>query len=157
MKKIKELAEKAGIIVTPANGFDRSTISVNEIKFAKLIIQDCIDAVMEGDRHRREYFAESIRERFGIPAAPKKKQSDLIKLLAEKVKAHGHLQFLDVPTAEWPDLIDQIKTLTPIDSGYGTHCHNDVYQIGDWEYDFTYESDSIGNTPIIISRRKTLT
>ena len=36
-------------------------------KFAELIVQECIDAVENtNDRHRRDYFAAKIRERFGV-------------------------------------------------------------------------------------------
>jgi hypothetical protein len=35
-------------------------------KFAELIIQECIEAVMEGDRYRRDYFADKIKQRFGV-------------------------------------------------------------------------------------------
>jgi hypothetical protein len=35
--------------------------------FAKLIVQECISAVEDtNDRHRRDYFAEKIKQHFGI-------------------------------------------------------------------------------------------
>jgi hypothetical protein len=36
-------------------------------QFANLIVAECIDAVENSnDRYRRDYFAEKIRERFGV-------------------------------------------------------------------------------------------
>ena len=32
---------------------------------ADLIIAECVDAVMEGDRHRRDYFADKIHQHWG--------------------------------------------------------------------------------------------
>ena len=38
-----------------------------EQKFAELVVAECIDAVENSnDRYRRDYFAEKIRERFGV-------------------------------------------------------------------------------------------
>ena len=34
--------------------------------FAELIIQECYDVVMTGDRYRREYFADKIKKHFGM-------------------------------------------------------------------------------------------
>lgn len=35
-------------------------------KFAELIIKECYDVVMTGDRYRRDYFAEKILIHFGM-------------------------------------------------------------------------------------------
>jgi len=36
-------------------------------KFAELIVRECISAVEDtNDRHRRDYFAEKIKQHFGI-------------------------------------------------------------------------------------------
>lgn len=36
-------------------------------KFAKLIIQECINVIMnDTDRHRKEYFANLLKEHFGV-------------------------------------------------------------------------------------------
>jgi hypothetical protein len=36
-------------------------------KFAELIVQECISAVEDtNDRHRRDYFAEKIKQHFGV-------------------------------------------------------------------------------------------
>jgi hypothetical protein len=35
-------------------------------KFAELIIKECYDVVMTGDRYRRDYFADKIKKHFGM-------------------------------------------------------------------------------------------
>jgi rubrerythrin len=36
-------------------------------KFAELIIQECVDTIMnDTDRHRKEYFAGLLKEHFGV-------------------------------------------------------------------------------------------
>ena len=34
--------------------------------FAELIIKECYDVVMTGDRYRRDYFADKIKKHFGM-------------------------------------------------------------------------------------------
>ena len=35
-------------------------------KFAELIIEECVGAIMTKERHRAEYFARVVQRRFGI-------------------------------------------------------------------------------------------
>ena len=39
--------------------------SYDEI-FAELIINECVSAIMQKDRHRREYFASVVQKHFGL-------------------------------------------------------------------------------------------
>ena len=34
--------------------------------FGALIVQECYDVVMTGDRYRRDYFADKIKKHFGM-------------------------------------------------------------------------------------------
>ena len=44
-----------------------SQATEQEIKFAELIVRECIDSVENtNDRYRKDYFADKIRERFGV-------------------------------------------------------------------------------------------
>jgi len=36
------------------------------VKFAELIVKECVDVVMDGDRTRRDYFADKIKKHFGV-------------------------------------------------------------------------------------------
>ena len=47
--------------------WEAKILKARDLKFAELLIQECIHAV-EGtnDRYRREYFAGKIREHFGV-------------------------------------------------------------------------------------------
>jgi hypothetical protein len=40
--RIKELAIEAGMIVGEANGFDMTRLMPREVKFAQLIVQECV-------------------------------------------------------------------------------------------------------------------
>ena len=65
--KIKELFNQAGFQYIKEEGIGwAGNYDASLPKLAELIVKECIDAVMEGDRYRREYFADKIRERFGI-------------------------------------------------------------------------------------------
>jgi hypothetical protein len=60
-ERIKELLEQAGVTyaVMPKD-------TVYE-KFAELIVQECADHIMNStDRYRKEYFANMIKEHFGV-------------------------------------------------------------------------------------------
>jgi hypothetical protein len=54
-KRIQELAEQAGLISSEFNGFDRTTITKAEEKFAELIVQECAEMV----RIQNEQFMEN--------------------------------------------------------------------------------------------------
>ena len=59
-ERIRKLSEEAGFRTWRGMG------DAELERFALLIMQECVDAVMEGDRYRRDYFAEKIKQRFGI-------------------------------------------------------------------------------------------
>ena len=63
-EEIRQLADQCFIVDTQGN------ISANEYmieRFAELIVQECIHAVEDtNDRYRKEYFANQIRNRFGV-------------------------------------------------------------------------------------------
>jgi hypothetical protein len=63
---ITGLAIKAGLISDQQNGFDRTRLAPTEQRFAELIIERCVEVVMEGDRYRRDYFAAKIKQHFGV-------------------------------------------------------------------------------------------
>ena len=44
-ERIKELAIEAGMIVGEANGFDMTRLMPREVKFAELIVRECIDKI----------------------------------------------------------------------------------------------------------------
>jgi hypothetical protein len=46
-KRIKELALQAGMIVGEANGFDMTRMMPREVKFAELIVEECMRQVEE--------------------------------------------------------------------------------------------------------------
>jgi hypothetical protein len=62
-KNIRELAEQSGY----QEGFRFALEDFDLEKFADLIIKECIDAIMNNtDRHRKEYFANLVKEHFGV-------------------------------------------------------------------------------------------
>jgi len=68
-ERIKELAEQAISNVRFWKAEKESyVVDQDELaKFAELIVRECIDAVENtNDRYRRDYFADKIRERFGV-------------------------------------------------------------------------------------------
>ena len=63
--RIEELAYQSGIALgnNYAEGSRRDLLE----KFAELIIRECISAVEDtNDRYRKDYFANKIREHFGV-------------------------------------------------------------------------------------------
>jgi hypothetical protein len=63
-ERIRELAEQVGF------GWDDKyhwyVGSRQMEKFAELIVRECVDVIMTGDRHRRHYFADKIKKHFGV-------------------------------------------------------------------------------------------
>jgi hypothetical protein len=58
-ERIRELATQAGYL-----DFDYAIIAH---KFADLLIRECISVIEDtNDRHRKDYFAEKIKQHFGI-------------------------------------------------------------------------------------------
>lgn len=65
-KKIKQFAEQA---IHDDNGETLHFLPNPRYieKFSKLIIQECIDVILNNtDRHRKEYFANLLKEHFGV-------------------------------------------------------------------------------------------
>ena len=46
-ERIKELAEQAGMIIGDASNFDMAKFMPKEVKFAELIVQECMNAVCD--------------------------------------------------------------------------------------------------------------
>lgn len=68
--KIIELKHKAWDVVRLAEGEDDTPFSITpefEDVFANMIIQECIDHIMNSnDRYRKEYFATLLKEHFEV-------------------------------------------------------------------------------------------
>jgi len=65
-KKIKQFSEQA---IHDDNGETLHFLPNPRYieKFSNLIIQECIDVIMNNtDRHRKEYFAGLLKEHFGV-------------------------------------------------------------------------------------------
>ena len=71
-ERIQELHKQAvayALSVCDADGVyqGREYLQVIREKFAELIVKECIHAVEDtNDRYRKEYFANQIRNRFGV-------------------------------------------------------------------------------------------
>ena len=77
-ERIKQLAVEAGMIVGEPNGFDMTRLMPKEVKFAELIVRECVDIVsgtavntppndlFYGYNLGVNKAAENIKERFGI-------------------------------------------------------------------------------------------
>ena len=77
-ERIKELAVEAGMIVGEPNRFDMTRLMPKEVKFAELIVRECVDIVsgtavntppndlFYGYNLGVNKAAENIKERFGI-------------------------------------------------------------------------------------------
>lgn len=67
---IKELAVKANLIAAEANGFDRTTLTPAEKRFAELIVRECAELTL--DYKNTQHYAgwldyrDEIRNHFGI-------------------------------------------------------------------------------------------
>jgi hypothetical protein len=72
--RILELADQAGRIpmldcIDRETGDRITTFMFSEesmSKFAESIVQECVDVIMEGDRTRRDYFADKVKKHFGV-------------------------------------------------------------------------------------------
>ena len=69
-ERIKELAKEAGITTNLNTDFFNKDanqwVDYFSEKFAELIIKECYDVLMTGDRYRRDYFADKILKHFGV-------------------------------------------------------------------------------------------
>lgn len=63
-KRILELAEQASVEYIASEQW----VFTNEelARFAEFIVQECVDVIMEGDRTRRDYFADKVKKHFGV-------------------------------------------------------------------------------------------
>ena len=48
-ERIKQLAVEAGMIVGEPNGFDMTRLMPKEVKFAELIVQECLDVINQSN------------------------------------------------------------------------------------------------------------
>ena len=64
-EQIKSLAIQCGVVESHVD-WEAAGGNLLE-KFANLIIQECIDTLLnDTDRHRKEYFAGLLKEHFGV-------------------------------------------------------------------------------------------
>ena len=65
-ERIKELAEQAGMIIGDASNFDMTKFMPKEVKFAELIVQECLNICEEmGDNGKDgHYCADKIAKTF---------------------------------------------------------------------------------------------
>ena len=64
-------------------------------------------------------------------------------------------EWKDVDKSLWPIVLMAIRTKKPVDSNWGTHCYNTVYNIDGNLYDLTYELGTIGEYPCSITMKAT--
>ena len=82
-ERIKQLAEQAGMIVGEPNGFDMTRLMPKEVKFAELIIQECVSVINteagereDDDEYERawkmgtEFAVYQIKQHFGVSTHP---------------------------------------------------------------------------------------
>ena len=72
-ERIKQLAVEAGMIVGEPNGFDMTRLMPKEVKFAELIVKECIDRASIGNGHGNNqwdraltFASNSIKDHFGV-------------------------------------------------------------------------------------------
>ena len=72
-ERIRQLAEQAGMIVGDAGEFDMAKFMPKEVKFAELIVAECIDQASIGNGHGNNqwdraltFAANSIKDHFGV-------------------------------------------------------------------------------------------
>jgi hypothetical protein len=72
-ERIRELAIEAGMIVGEANGFDMTRLMPKEVKFAELIVQECIGVLNKrfmGDLNREDMEVRrciaDVEKHFGV-------------------------------------------------------------------------------------------
>ena len=67
-EKIKELALQAGIISAEYNGFDSTSLTTSQRKFAELIVKECMNTIAESREVRQTayYYRNRVAEHFGV-------------------------------------------------------------------------------------------
>ena len=71
-ERIKQLAVEAGMIVGEPNGFDMTRLMPKEVKFAELIVRECMgicyrtDTEYEGKKVKPTVIASKVAEHFGV-------------------------------------------------------------------------------------------
>lgn len=69
-ERIKQLAEQAGLITLESNGFDRTTITPAEKRFAELIVLESskwiVDNSIAMEQLGSEFFAMGLCKHFGV-------------------------------------------------------------------------------------------
>ena len=71
-ERIKQLAVEVGMIVGEPNGFDMTRLMPKEVKFAELIVRECMgicyrtDTEYEGKKVKPTVIASKVAEHFGV-------------------------------------------------------------------------------------------
>jgi hypothetical protein len=66
-QRIKQLAERAEKYADDNFKGEPTYSEAYDSKFAELIVRECADHIMNStDRYRKEYFANMIKEHFGV-------------------------------------------------------------------------------------------
>ena len=60
-ERIKQLAVEAGMIVGEPNGFDMTRLMPKEVKFAELIVRECIQAIQNESKDPMDELEYGLR------------------------------------------------------------------------------------------------
>ena len=108
-----------------------------EFKFTELIVKECVDLMPVCPERLK------IMDYFGLDS-PEARKTRLMTEFIESMKVQKIIGYWsDIPGSEWPPIIELVKGKVPIDSGFGTHCSNDVYLVDNVEYDITHDWNGI--------------
>lgn len=83
-----------------------------------------------------EAAAEIIRLREELSPSPISFTKDFLLSLTPMSKN----EWIPVDVELWSDIRERCRDLEPIDSGYGTHCSDETFQIENRQYNILYEN-----------------
>jgi hypothetical protein len=152
-KRIKELMPRPDLVqdsAVPLNFY--SEIQMEE--FAELIVEECAKISEDASIQKipASAYATLIRH---FEREPFTTYFDEIsaRTAARFVEEYKH-RWQHLPEDQYESITQAINGLKPVDDGYGTHCYNYVYEIGDKLYDFIFEFADKTNTPAIMWKMK---
>ena len=70
-ERIKQLAVEAGMIVGEPNGFDMTRLMPKEVKFAQLIVTECLDVINQSNGVGDDdviKISKDVEKHFGVEA-----------------------------------------------------------------------------------------
>jgi hypothetical protein len=119
---------------------------------------DRISDLLEEAANEIERLKTLLNQNYGQIVTKQKSAQEWVDGLSEEQINAAYLKITDgwkaLQPALWEGIIAETSLMKPVGGDFGTHCYNQIFQIGDNIYDLTWEHSGNSLNPIDIKVKR---